>query len=151
MDHLLYTCNFYRRIKEMVTPIRKDVVKMDIQENAYFLVYHKDLDIGFGSTVGLYLYNTEYLKFDCFGEDKGHYHLFNKKTDVRIYFTEKTVLEQINKAKHELTNNIQTYLHASNVKKIHDFQFDMDIFRLKILVAIETMLNYEQKYYASLR
>ena len=49
--------------------IRKDVLKIDIQENAYFLVYHKNIDIGFGPTVGLYLYNIEYLKFDCFGQD----------------------------------------------------------------------------------
>lgn len=131
--------------------IRKDVLKIDIQENAYFLVYHKNIDIGFGPTVGLYLYNIEYLKFDCFGQDHGHYHVFNKKTDVRIYFTEKTVLEQINKVKGGLMNTIQSYLQASKNKAIREFHFDMDIFRSKVLIAIEKMLEYEQTHYASLR
>ena len=102
--------------------VRKDVLKIEIQENAYMLVYHKNLDIGFGPALGLYLYDIEYLKFDFFGEEKGHYHIFNKKRDVRIYFKERTVLEQINKVAHELTNNIQTYLEGSKNKKILEFQ-----------------------------
>jgi hypothetical protein len=131
--------------------VRKDVIKIEIQENAYMLVYHKNIDIGFGSTVGLYLYDKEYLKFDCFGEKHGHYHVFNKKTDVRIYFKEKTVLEQINKVKDEMTNNIQTYLRASTLQQIREFPFNMDVFRSKVLIAIDMMLEYEQNYYASLR
>ena len=131
--------------------IRKDVLKIDIQENAYMLVYHKNIDIGFGPTVVLFFYDKEYLQFDCFGEKHGHYHVFNKTKDVQIYFTEKTVLEQINKASYEMTNNIQTYLKASNLEKIRNFQIDMDVFRSKVLIAIETMLEYEQTYYASLR
>jgi hypothetical protein len=131
--------------------VRKDVIKIEIQENAYMLVYHKNIDIGFGSTVGLYLYDIEYLKFDCFGEKHGHYHVFNKKTDVRIYFTEKTVLEQINKVKEEMMNNIHTYLRVSTLQKIREFKFDMDTFRSKVLVAIDTMLAYEKTHYASLR
>jgi len=131
--------------------VRKDVLKIDIQENVYMLVYHKNLDIGFGPTVALYLYDVEYIKFDCFGETRGHYHVFNKKTDVRIYFTEKTVLEQINKVQHDLTNNVQTYLEASNNNKIREFILDMDVFRGKIPIAINTMIAYENTHYASLR
>ena len=131
--------------------VRKDVLKIEIQENAYMLVYHKNLDIGFGPALGLYLYDIEYLKFDFFGEEKGHYHIFNKKRDVRIYFKERTVLEQINKVAHELTNNIQTYLEGSKNKKILEFQFETDVFRSKILAAVEILLDYENKHYSFLR
>ena len=131
--------------------VRKDVLKIEIQENAYMLVYHKNLDIGFGPALGLYLYDIEYLKFDFFGEEKGHYHIFNKKRDVRIYFKERTVLEQINKVAHELTNNIQTYLEGSKNKKILEFQFENDVFRSKILAAVEILLDYENKHYSFLR
>jgi len=131
--------------------VRKDVLKIEIQENAYMLVYHKNLDIGFGPALGLYLYDIEYLKFDFFGVEQGHYHIFNKKRDVRIYFKERTVLEQINKVAHELTNNIQTYLEGSKNKKILEFQFETDVFRSKILAAVEILSDYENKNYSFLR
>ena len=51
--------------------IRKDICKIDIQDNLYFLVFHKTLTRGFGSSVSLYINNYEFLKFDCFGENKG--------------------------------------------------------------------------------
>lgn len=131
--------------------LRKDVVKIDIQENAYVLVYHKFLDIGSGSSIGLYLYNKEFLKFDCFGSRKGHYHVFNKKTDKRIYFTEKTAKDQIDKSARELSDNISNYLAMSPNKKIRDFIFDKNLLTTKIAEAKQIMVGYENKYYAAIR
>jgi hypothetical protein len=131
--------------------LRRDVVKIDIQANAYVLVYHKFLDIGSGSSIGLYIHNTEYLKFDCFGLRKGHYHVFNKKNDDRIYFTEQTVSEQIDKSVDELTNNIEKYLALSPNRKIRDFVFDKDQLTTKIAEAKQIMIDYENKFYAAIR
>jgi hypothetical protein len=131
--------------------LRKDVVKIDIQANAYVLVYHKFLDIGSGSSIGLYLYNKEFLKFDCFGSRKGHYHVFNKKTDKRIYFTEQTAKEQIEKTIHELTNNINSYLVTSPNIKIKKFVFDTNLLKLKLAEAKQILMNYEDKFYAAMR
>jgi len=131
--------------------VRKDVVKIDIQENAYLLVYHKSLDIGMGPTIGLYLFNTEFLKFDCFGIVKGHYHIFNKKNNDRLYFTEPTVSEQIDKSISELTNNITEYLETSPIKKIRNFIFDKDILISKLAEAKQLMVQYENNFYATIR
>jgi len=131
--------------------LRRDLVKIDIQKNAYVLVYHKFLDIGSGSSIGLYLYNTEYLKFDCFGLRKGHYHVFNKKNDDRIYFTEQTVSEQIDKSAEELTNNIAKYLAMSPNRKIREFVFDKDLLTTKIAEAKQIMIDYENRFYAAIR
>jgi len=131
--------------------LRKDVVKIDIQENAYVLVYHKFLDIGSGSSIGLYLYNTEYLKFDCFGLHKGHYHIFNKKNDDRIYFTEQTAKEQIDKSISELSDNITKYLAMSPNKKIRDFVFDNNLLKSKLAEAKRLLIEYEDKFYGPIR
>ena len=131
--------------------LRKDVVKIDIQENAYVLVYHKFLDIGSGSSIGLYLYNTEYLKFDCFGLGKGHFHVFNKKNNKRIYFTEQTAKEQIDKSVDELTNNISKYLALSPNRKIRKFIFDKDQLTTKIAEAKHILIGYEDTFHAASR
>ena len=131
--------------------LRKDVVKIDIQENAYVLVYHKFLDIGSGSSIGLYLYNKEYLKFDCFGKNKGHYHVNNKKNDDRIYFTEQTAKEQIEKTINELTTNINSYLVMSSNIKIKKFVFDDNLLKSKLTEAKQILMGYEDKFYAAMR
>lgn len=131
--------------------LRKDVVKIDIQENAYVLVYHKFLDIGSGSSIGLYLYNKEYLKFDCFGKNKGHYHVNNKKNDDRIYFTEQTAKEQIEKTINELTTNINSYLVMSSNIKIKEFVFDDNLLKSKLTEAKQILMGYEDKFYAAMR
>ena len=127
--------------------VRKDVVKLNIQQNAYFLVYHKNLDIGFGSTVALYIYEKEFLKFDFFGSVNGHYHILNKKE--RIYFNEQTVTEQIAKAIYEL-NNILPYLESCTNTNIRNFQIDMFELKSKLLIVEQLLFTYE-KYYTHLR
>ena len=62
------------------------------------------------------------LKFDCFGEDKGHYHIYDNITNETIYFTEKTCEEQITRTSYELINNIGFYLNKSNIEGIKNFK-----------------------------
>jgi len=128
--------------------IRKDVVKLNIQENAYFLVYHKDIDIGFGPTVALYIYEKEFLKFDCFGPKYGHYHILNQQE--RIYFKEQTVAEQIAKALYEL-NNVMPYLTSCSNINIKNFELNMFELKAHLLTIEELLFTYENKYYAHLR
>jgi len=129
--------------------MRKDIYKVHIQDNLYFLVFHKTLIKGFGSAVSLYINDYEYLKFDCFGENKGHYHIYNKINE-EIYFTEKTCEEQINKTCNLLTN-INVFLAKSNRKDIKYLKIDMDNFINKIDIIMNKMLEYEYKYYSSSR
>ena len=129
---------------------RNDIYKVTIQDNLYFLVFHKNLPICFGSALSLYINNFEFLKFDCFGENKGHYHIYNNKKNETIYFTEKTPEEQINKT-FELINNINLFLNKSNRINIQNFKIDMDTFLNNLDHIKNKMLEYECNFYSFLR
>jgi len=128
--------------------LRKDIINIPIQENAYFLLYHKNLPIGLGPTVLLIIHNIEFLKFDCFGNKKGHYHFMNRK---RIFFIETTVKLQIQKTINELKDNLDTYLQMCPSKIINNFIIDKPIYLSK-LIQVNLLLNeYEDKFYKNLR
>ena len=129
---------------------RNDIYKVTVQDNLYFLVFHKNLPVGFGSAVSLYINNFEFLKFDCFGENKGHYHIYDSKLNETIYFTEKTPQEQINRTC-ELISNINLFLIKSNKNYIKNFKIDMNIFLNKIDLIKNKMLEFELNFYSLLR
>ena len=129
----------------MKNNLRKDLYKIDIEDNVYFLVFHKSLSFGFGPSLSLYINNKEILKFDCFGDKKGHYHINNSE---RIFFIENTCLEQINKIIYELSNNLNYYLNQINNK---NFNLNINIFMEKLLEAKNKMIEYENKYYSMKR
>jgi hypothetical protein len=128
---------------------RKDIYKVDIQPNLYFLVFHKTLPKGSGPAVSLYINNYEFLKFDCFGEKKGHYHIYDAGNE-EIYFSEKTCDEQIQKIC-ELLTNINFILQKSNKRDIKNIIIDMNTFIPKINEVKIKMLEYENKFYSALR
>ena len=128
--------------------MRKDIYKINIQDNLYFLVFHKTLTIGFGSAVSLYINDYEFLKFDCFGKNKGHYHIHDNKKNETIFFTEKTCEEQINQT-YYLLNNFNVFLNKSNRTDIKNFKIDdMNNFVNKLNVIKNKMLEYELKFYS---
>ena len=129
---------------------RNDIYKVTVQDNLYFLVFHKNLPIGFGSAVSLYIFEFEFLKFDCFGENKGHYHIYDNKLNETIYFTEKTPQEQINRTC-ELISNINLFLIKSNKNYIKNFKIDMNIFLNKIDLIKNKLLEFELNFYSLLR
>ena len=129
---------------------RNDIYKVTVQDNLYFLVFHKNLPIGFGSAVSLYINEFEFLKFDCFGENKGHYHIYDNKLNETIYFTEKTPQEQINRTC-ELISNINLFLIKSNKNYIKNFKIDMNIFLNKIDLIKNKLLEFELNFYSLLR
>jgi len=130
--------------------IRKDIYKVEIQDNLYFLVFHKRLAKGFGSAVSLYINNYEFLKFDCFGENKGHYHIHDDRRNEEIFFTEKTCEEQINQT-YYLLNNISIFLSKSNRADIKNFKIDdMNNFVNKLDIIKNKMLEYEHRFYSLL-
>lgn len=99
---------------------RMDLSEIPICDNLSFLVYWKILYIGKGPAVVLKAFDKEILKFDCFGEMDGHYHIA-PDYNSRIYFTEKTALEQIERTVSELRINGRRYLglqEDSNIRQI---------------------------------
>ena len=72
--------------------MHQDEVIFKIQEDVLFQVYWKSLPIGTGPAVILKAFGQEILKFDCFGKEKGHFHVA-PNYEFRIYFGEETVPE----------------------------------------------------------
>lgn len=89
--------------------VRRDLKEIPICEDLSFLVYWKVLKIGKGPAVVLKAFDDEILKFDCFGQHDGHYHIA-PNYNFRIYFFEKTVSEQIQRTLDELSANGLRYL-----------------------------------------
>ncbi len=108
--------------------LRKDVTNLKIQDDVYFQVYWKELAIGKGPAVILYIYNKEVLKFDCFGKEKGHYHVdFYKQNGTkenRIFFTENRASKQIERTVFELNTNLDYYLQRSKDQCIRDIYIE---------------------------
>ena len=131
--------------------IRKDLYRIDIQDGLYFIVFHKTFNGGFGSALSVYVNDFEFLKFDCFGIEKGHFHVYDNRKNETIYFSEKICEEQINRIIFELTNNINLYFNKSRKKDIQTFSIDMISLLNKIDIIKNKMLEYESTFYSHLR
>ena len=126
-----------------------DVVIYPIQDHAYLAVYWKDLPIGKGPCVSLYVHDKEILKFDCFGEDRGHYHTnliqpipIVNDPEGRIYFMERTVKEQIERSIFEIEKNISYYLKNNPYSRIKFFEIDRSRLETGCRQAKAKMLEY---------
>lgn len=105
-----------------------DPVVYPIQDGAYVAVYWKALPIGRGPCASLYVLDREILRFDCFGEGKGHFHaniaqrnlLFGRSRNRR-YFVERTIEEQIERAAIEIKTRAAEHLRASRDPRIAGF------------------------------
>jgi len=131
--------------------IRKDEFKIFIQDNIYLLVFHKIHNEGKGSAVSLYIDDFEFIKFDCFGNTLGHYHIFYKTYNDMIYFTEKTAYDQIDKTGFELLNNINYYIQKSDIPSIKKLDTKIKINESLINLMIQKMKTYEDQYYKDSR
>ena len=111
-------------------PARKDVSRYKVQQGVYFDVFWKVLSIGKGPAVSLFVYGDEVLKFDCFGRDKGHCHIAfytpGRTTESRLYFSEKTVDEQIERTIFELRTNLCYYLQRHRKGRTRSLKIDLD-------------------------
>lgn len=89
--------------------IRNDGTIIPVQDGLSLEVYWKVLKIGKGPAVILKVYNREILKFDCFGNNKGHYHVYPNSNN-RIWFFEDNAKDQIRRTRLELERNGPNYL-----------------------------------------
>lgn len=130
-------------------PLRKDVVRYAVQEGVYLEVFWKVLEIGRGPAVSLFVHGDEVLKFDCFGQGKGHFHVSERPwrgpeppTAYRVYLPEKTVEAQIERAVFELRSNAVYYLQRNHDPRIRRCQIDPQRLEAAIERARVQMLEY---------
>ena len=132
--------------------IRKDVLRYDIHPQAHFDVFWKVLPIGRGPAVSLVVHGEEVLKFDCFGEGRGHYHVNGRQWSrrmpgvvQRLYLPEKTVEAQIERTLFELTTNMSVYLQQNDDPRIQQFVIDRERLQDVVQRMRATMLDYMRR------
>ncbi len=123
---------------------RKDVSNIRVQDDVYFQVYWKVEEIGKGPAVVVFIFGEEILKFDCFGKDKGHYHIKGNKGAFRkrIFFEESNASEQIDKTIAELNNNLKIYLQLNNRQKVKELDIDQKNLEEALFQVRTNMVNF---------
>ena len=128
-----------------------DVVIYPVQDHAYLAVYWKDLPIGKGPCVSLYVHDKEILKFDCFGEDRGHYHANMDQTSLipkgeeRLYFKERSIEDQVERSIFEIQRNAAYHLQRNFDPRITRFKLDRARLETASREAKQKMLEYASK------
>jgi len=138
----IYRQNFGRL---QYPPEEQDIVIYELQPEVFLKVYWKVLSIGKGPALALIVSGDEILRFDCFGEDEGHYHVFGGyeyPDRDRIYFPEKTVEEQINRSIFELTHNLSCFLQLHRSPHIRNLNIDPITLKQVCEQARQQMLKY---------
>jgi hypothetical protein len=128
----------------------KECFKVD--DKVILKVFWKNIAIGCGPAVCLFIYNKEVLKFDCFGPNKGHFHittvhpwkLNNKRRETRLYFIEQEITDQINRSIFELDKNLHYYLQRHPDPRIRYHQINMTNYRKALNDAKMLMLKFSK-------
>lgn len=126
-------------------PSEKDIVIYEVQPQVLIKVYWKILPIGKGPALTFIVAGDEILRFDCFGEGEGHYHIFGGyeyPDRDRIYFPEKTVEEQVNRAIFELSQNLNCFLQLHRSSQIRNLKVDPVTLKNVCEQARRQMLEY---------
>ena len=117
---------------------------MTVQEGLVIDVFWKSLQFGKGPALSVFIGGEEFAKFDCFGPDKGHFHLalFTPfpTSQYRIWFSEDLVAEQISRTIFEIENNLDYYLERAANPVSRNFELQQDKL-LEVLPKIETRMR----------
>lgn len=133
------------------SPCRQAVRVHLVQPGMEILSYWLDARIGGGGTgpcLSVYCYGFEVLRFDCFGEGTGHFHITAfmpwKSRARRLLFSEQTVEAQIERALFELRHNMETYLRLNPRWRVRRMRVDpgaMEIACQEVRTALMSHLN----------
>jgi hypothetical protein len=115
-------------------PLRRDRVRLEVQEGVCLDVFWKSLDRGRGPAAALFVHGDEVLRFDCFGPERGHYHAVDGSrrgaNRRRVYFEEATVEDQIERSLSELRQNLAGYLGRNPRRSIRRLTVDSEALAL---------------------
>ena len=131
---------------KIIRRTRKDIVILPLGNNANLEVYWREDKLGIGPAASVYIYNREVLRFDCFGEEEGHFHISTPyKGSIasdRIYYTEKNVEDQIDRTFFEIKTNIFSYINMHPSKRIRGIQLDKKNLENSAIEMKKIMLDY---------
>ncbi len=109
-------------------PHRRDRVRLHVQDDVFVDVYWKDVELGKGPSISVFVLGEEMMKFDCFGKDRGHFHIAfftpGASNVSRMYMPEPTIEDQIERAVFEIRKNINYYLQRNSKRRIRKCVID---------------------------
>ena len=117
---------------------RKKLVRYELQEGCFLETYLSDQIVAdgrriFGPVAGLVVHGSEILRFDCLGPPFGHYHVaaayphgIRKGLVGEIWFPEKTIEGQVERAIVELQRNANHYLQQHPRRRVRHTRFDQE-------------------------
>jgi hypothetical protein len=115
---------------------RHDLLRIAVQDGLVIDVFWKSLPIGKGPALSVFVCGDEFARFDCFGSDRGHFHLalFTPASvgQHRLKFAERTATDQIGRVVFEIDKNLAYYLERAANPAIRKF----DLHRENLLAAL---------------
>ena len=111
------------------TPSRQqDLSVFEIQEGVELRVYWAVRVSGKGPVMDVSVLDERILRFDCFGEGLGHYHMNLGKAFAtkhnRLFFRERSIEEQIDRSLFEVRTNLPYYLERHDAVRIRRMIID---------------------------
>lgn len=126
--------------------VRQALYRIPLTENAFIDIFWKRLPIGIGPAASVVIYDHEILRFDCFGAGEGHLHasffLPAAVQETRLFFSESSIDQQIERAVFDLTHNLYYYTQRSPYNDVRTFWMD----KAHLQVAGEQMQTKMQAY-----
>ena len=111
-------------------PGRNHVVRYEVQPDVHVDVFWKAMPKWKGPGMSLFIYGEEVLRFDCFGNANGHYHVdFHAPwatINNKLFFFESAVESQIERTLYELKTNLGFYLQRNPNRKVRNIEIDQE-------------------------
>jgi hypothetical protein len=110
------------------SPHWKDCNVLKVHGGVEIHVFWKQVDAGSGPSCSVFVLGHELMKFDCFGEPYGHFHIALSaragSTCNILRFDVATVEQQIDRAVFELANNLVYYCERCVHPAVRAFSMD---------------------------
>lgn len=122
-----------------------DGVKLiPVQPGGYLAVYYKHYGGDDGPGISLYVLENEVLRFDCFGEGRGHYHslpcLTPWPSKERLAFAAADIPAQIDQSTGEIAEHYAVHLERHFRPCVRNYRFEGDRLDAAVAEAREWML-----------
>lgn len=107
---------------------RRDLTVFPVQEHVEVRVYWASRYNGTGPAMNVSVFDEEVLRFDCFGEIDGHYHVKTGREETvkftRLRFREQTIDEQIARSLFEVRSHLPYHLERHKDRRIRAVKVD---------------------------
>lgn len=127
-----------------------DFGHFQVQDGLDIYTGWKVVNLGKGPAMTLELNGQEYMRFDCLGKDKGHFHVRLSRPKLepgqpainRLFFFEKSVRAQVGRSVFEIRKNLGYYLQRHPDAAVRVMNVDRPSLVSACRSAREKMLEY---------